>query len=190
MRQRSGINFDTPDDGVELDVELPRWSVQTAVTNGTAGAGSVSGSRQLSLSASYVQPRWRLGSSYNLNEDDRGDRRMLALFAGFRTGPISWLTELDFITDEVPGGRDRDIYASLLEGNLRIAKGHNLKLSYDFVDPSDAVSEDERERYSLVWEYSPFQLFQSRAGVRRYNGVPGNAVSNRDELFLELHAYF
>lgn len=190
VRQRSGINFNTPDDGVELSVELPQWSVQAALSNGTAGTGSVSGRQQTSLSASYVQSRWRLGASHNVIEDDRGDREMQALFAGWTTGPISWLAELDFITDKRPGGSDNEIYASLLEGNLRIAKAHNLKLSYDFVDPSDAVSEDERERYSLVWEYTPFQMFQSRVGLRRYNGVPGAPLSNRDEVFLELHAYF
>jgi len=57
VRQRSGINFDTPDDGVELGLELPRWSAQAAFTNGTAGAGSVSGKDQTSLSAAYVMPR-------------------------------------------------------------------------------------------------------------------------------------
>lgn len=190
VRQRSGINFDTPDDGVELSVELPRWSAQAAISNGTAGAGSVSGKRQTSLSATYVQSRWRLGASLNVNDDPRGDRTMHALFAGFRTGPISWLAELDFITDEIPGGPDRDIYASLIEGNWRLAPAHNLKAGYDFVDPSDAASEDERERYSLVWEYTPFQMFQSRIGIRRYNGIPGDALSNRDEVFVELHAYF
>lgn len=188
VRQRSGINFNTPDDGVELSVELPQWSVQAALSNGTAGAGSVSGRQQTSLSAAYVQSRWRLGASYNLNEDDRGDREMQALFAGWTTGPISWLAELDFITDARPGQPDRDIYASLLEGNLRVAKAHNVKLSYDFVDPSG--TDDERERYSLVWEYTPFQMFQSRVGLRRYNGVSGIPLSNRDEVFLELHAYF
>lgn len=190
VRQRSGINFNTPDDGVELSVELPQWSAQAAISNGTAGAGSISGRQQMSLSATHVRSRWRVGASYNLIEDDRGDRTMQAVFAGFRTGPISWLAELDFITDENPGGPDRDIYASMLEGNLRVSKGHNLKLTYDFVDPSDAVTEDERERYSFVWEYTPFQMFQSRIGVRRYNGVPGVAPSNRDEVFVELHAYF
>lgn len=190
VRQRSGINFATPDDGIELGVELPRWSAQAALSNGTAGAGSVSGKRQTSLSASYVQPRWRAGASYNINADDLGDRTMWALFGGLRTGPISWLAEVDFITDELPGGGDRDILASLIEGNWRAAPGHNVKLSYDFVDPADGVAEDEQERYSLVWEYTPFQMFQPRAGIRRYNGVPGNPSSNRDEVFVELHAYF
>jgi hypothetical protein len=190
VRQRSGINFDTPDDGVELGLELPRWSAQLARTNGTAGAGSRPGKDQTSLSAAYVLSRWRLGASVNLNEDPLGDREMLGLFAGFRTGPISWLAEIDTISDDLGGAGSRDIETTLLEGNWRLRKGHNLKVSYEFLDPSDLVGDDEQERYRVVWEFSPFQLFQTRIGFTSYNGVPNLSGSNRTELFLESHVYF
>lgn len=190
VRQRSGISFDTPDEGIELGLELANWSAQAAFSDGTAGAGDAPGKQQTSLSAAYVRPRWRVGASYNSNQDPLGDRRMQALFAGWRTGPISWLAELDFIHDDMPGGQDEDIYATLIEGNWRLRKGHNLKVGYEFLDPSDHVSEDEQERYSLVWEYSPIQLLQARVGYRAYNGIPSNASTNRDELFIELHAFF
>ena len=55
---------------------------------------------------------------------------------------------------------------------------------------TDDRGEDEQERYSLVWEYSPIQFVQSRVGLRSYNGIPNFPVSNRDELFAELHVYF
>ena len=190
VRQRSGINFDTPDDGVELGLELPKWSAQLAATNGTAGGGSEPGKDQTSLSATYIQPRWRVGASYNLNDDPRGDRTMYALFGGWNTGPIAWLAELDLITDDVPGFGSRDIYATLVEGNWRFGTGHNLKATYEFLDPSDAASEDEQERYSVVWEHSPIQFLQTRVGFRAYNGVPGLPLTNRDEFFAELHVYF
>ena len=190
VRQRSAINFDTPDDGIELGLELPKWSAQVASTNGTAGEGSAPGKDQWSLSAAYVQPRWRVGASYNLNEDPLGDREMQAIFAGFRTGRISWLAEIDFISDDVPSGGSSDIYATLLEGNWRFSKGHNLKATYEFLDPSDSASQDEQERYSVVWELSPMQLLQARVGLRRYNGVPEQPQTNRDEVFAELHFYF
>jgi hypothetical protein len=189
VRQRSGINFDTPDDGIELGLELPKWSAQLASTNGTAGEGSAPGKDQWSLSATYLKPRWRLGASYNLNDDPLGDRTMLALFAGFNTGPITWLAEVDFIEDDL-ASFSRETYATLFEGNWRIAKGHNLKATYEFLDPSDTASEDEQERYSVVWEHSPIQLLQTRVGFRAYNGIPSLPSSNRDELFAELHFYF
>jgi hypothetical protein len=126
----------------------------------------------------------------NFNDDPLGDRRMHALFAGFRTGPISWLAELDFIEDELLSGGDNEIFASLVEGNWRIRKGHNLKFSYDHVDPSDRVGADELERYSLIWEYSPVQLLQARIGVRSYDGISRQPATNRRELFFEAHVYF
>jgi hypothetical protein len=190
VRQRSGINFDTPDDGVEFGLELPKWSAQVAVSNGTAGAGSAPGKDQSSLSMTYVLPRWRLGTSINLNDDPLGDRRMQALFAGFRTGPVAWLAEWDFIRDDLPVGGSQDQTGSLLEGNWRIRKGHNLKVTYEFLNPSDRIGDDELERYSIVWEYSPMQLTQVRAGYRAYNGVPNQPATNRKLLFLEAHAFF
>jgi len=187
VRQSSGINFNTPDDGIELGLELANWSAQLAVSEG--GDGKSGSSNQMSLSAVYVQPRWRVGASHNVNEDPLGDREMQSVFAGFRTGPISWLAELDFITDKTPAG-DEDQYASLVEGNWRLRKGHNLKFSYEYLDPDRDRGEDEQERYSLVWEYSPIQFLQSRVGVRAYNGIPNFPISNRDEIFAELHVYF
>jgi hypothetical protein len=190
VRQRSGINFDTPDRGIELGLELPKWTAQIASSDGTAGAGSVSGKHQTSLSAAYVLPRWRLGASYNFNNDPLGDRTMLAVFAGWRTGAIAWLSELDFIEDDSPSGGQRNTYASLIEGNWRFRRAHNLKLTYEFLDPGDPAGEDEQERYSLVWEYSPIQLLQARVGLRAYNGVPNLPRTNRDDVFAEIHVYF
>ena len=189
VRQITGINFDTADHGVELGVELPRWSAQLAVTNGTAGGGESDTGKQTSLRGAYVAPRFRVGASYNYNNAALGDREMVGAFVGFRTGPISWLAEADLVTDDVDGG-ERDAEVTLVEGNLRFRRGHNLKVTYEWHDPDNDVDEDERERYSIVWEHSPMQHVQSRIGARFYNGVPEDAVSNRDVLFAELHLYF
>lgn len=190
VRQRSGLNFDTPDDGVELGLELPKWSAQAAFSNGTAGAGSRPGKDQTSLSATYVLSNWRIGSSININKDPLGDRDMFALFAGFRTGPISWLAEIDSISDDLAGGGSRDIRATLFEGNWRIRKGQNLKVGYEFLDPSNLTGDDEQERYRIVWEYSPFQLSQLRVGFVSYNGVSAIPSTNRTEFFIESHVFF
>jgi hypothetical protein len=187
VRQRSGINFRTPDDGIELGLELPKWSAQAAVTKGAEDNGS---DDRLSLSAVRVLPRWRLGVSYNKNPDPLGDREMEAVFAGWKTGPIAWLAELDFISDEISPSQTNRTYASLIEGNWRVHKGHNLKVTYEFLNPSNHQAEDEQERYSAVWEYSPIQFVQSRVGIRRYNGIPNIPTSNRNEWFAELHVYF
>lgn len=189
VRSVTGINFTTPDNGVELGLELPKWSAQVALTNGTAGAPDNDMGKQLSASASYVAARWRAGASANTNNAELGDRDMYGVFAGLRTGPISWLAEYDVVTDDVPGA-DVDIDVSLLEGNWRLAKGHNLKITYEYYDPNDLADDDELERYSLVWEHSPMQFLQARIGLRTYEGVAAVPATNRDEVFLELHGYF
>ena len=186
VRQASGVNFNSPDDGVELGLELAKWSAQVAVTSGAEGNGSED---RVSLSAAYEQPRWRVGASYNTNKDPLGDRDMQAVFAGLKTGPIAWLAELDLITDKSPAG-NTDSYATLLEGNWRVRKGHNLKFTYEYLEPNRDQGDDQQQRYSAVWEYSPIQFVQSRVGVRRYSGIASNPTSNRDELFAELHVYF
>jgi hypothetical protein len=186
VRQASGVNMRTYDEGVELGLELPKWSAQMTVTSGAQGSGS---DDRVSLSAAYVLPRWRLGASYNRNPDPLGDRDMEGVFAGWKTGPISWLAELDFITDKSSTGNN-ETYATLLEGNWRLHKGHNLKVTYEFYDPDRHRAEDQQERYSAVWEYSPVQFVQSRVGIRRYNGIPNFPTSNRNEAFAELHVYF
>jgi hypothetical protein len=190
VRQRSGINFDTPDDGVELGLELPKWSAQVAATNGTAGAGSAPGKSQVSLSASYVRPRWRAGASVNVNHDPLGDREMQGVFGGFNTGPVTWLGELDFITDDRPTGGSDKQFASLFEADWRIAKGHNLKVGVEFLDPNNHTRGDQQQRYSVVWEHAPIQLLQVRVGMRTYSGPAVQSFTNRNETFAEAHAYF
>ncbi len=184
VRQATGVNFLTPDDAIEFGMELAKWSTQVAVVEGEDGADD-----QLSASAVYVQPKWRVGASVNSSEDPFGEREMQSVFGGLKTGPISWLAELSVISDKEPSG-DHDSYATLLEGNWRLRKGHNIKVGYEFLEPDGDRDEDQQERYSFLWEYSPIQFVQSRVGVRRYNGIPNIASSNRDELFAELHVYF
>jgi hypothetical protein len=187
VRQSSSINFNTQEDGVEVGLELAKWSTQLALTEGQSSNGDVGD--HLSASAAYVLPRWRVGASYNTNDDPRGDREMIGVFAGLKTGPVAWLAEVDFISDDFRlGGRDQ--MATLLEANWRMRKGHNLKATYEFLEPDDDRDEDEQERYSLVWEYSPIQFVQTRVGFRSYNGIPNFPVTNREELFAELHVYF
>lgn len=190
IRQVTGINFNSADTGWEVGLEQGKWSAQLAVTRGTAGGPEIDSGKQYSLLVSHVTSKWRVGGSFNLNDSGFGDRQMQNVFGGLRTGKVAWLAELDYIIDEgTPTGR-RKSWASLLEANVQLKKGHNLKLSFEYYDPDDAVSEDEQNRMSVVWEYFPIQFFQSRLGYRAFNGIPQNPAQNREQLFLELHLAF
>lgn len=190
IRQVSGINMTTPDRGVEAGVELGPWSAQLAVSNGTAGAAEVDNGKQVSARAEFIQSRWRAGISLNSNNADAGDRQLGGIFAGLRTGPISWLAEADYIKDKgFPEGERKQV-VGLLEGNWLIAKGHNLKVTAEHFEPDRDVDEDERARYSVVYEFTPIQFLQLRFGARVYDGIPQNDSDNRKLAFAQMNGYF
>ena len=190
IRQVSGTTFNSSDDGVEGGLELGPWSAYLAVTNGAGGGAETNSGKQVSGLVSFVRPEWRVGLSASTNSNDAADRNMQSAFAGLRTGPVSWLASGVYVTDEgTPTGKLKQ-WATLLEGNFEAAKGHNVKLTYEYYDPNDDVRENERERYSAVWEYTPFQFTQFRLGVRKSNGIPQNNAQNATEIFLQWYAFF
>jgi hypothetical protein len=190
IRQVAGTTFNSSDDGVEGGLESGPWSASLAVTNGAGGGTETNRSKQLTGLASYVRPLWRAGLSFSANSGEAADRRMQSVFVGLRTGIVSWLASAIQVTDNSTStGRLRQ-WASLAEGNVAVAKGHNLKLTYEYHDPNRDVREDQRERYSAVWEYTPFQFTQLRAGLRKNRGIPQNNSQNATELFLQWHAFF
>ena len=190
IRQATGVNFILPDRGVQVGYESGPWSTQLSVTNGTGDGPVLESSDQVSFIANYVQPNWRAGVSFNTNNSSSGDRQMQNAFFGLKTGPVVWLGELDFISDDLPGGSSQDAVAGLIEGNWPYRKGHNLKVSYEYLDPDDNISEDHQVRWSVLWEYTPMQFLQGRFGARLYDGIPQVDVQNRDEFFVEIHAFF
>lgn len=189
IRQATGIGFATPDRGVEIGLETSTWSAQLALTNGAGGGSETDEGKQVSLRAEHIRSIWRLGASANYNDAGAGERHMEGVFAGLRTGPIAWLAEADYITDDSFPTR-RHMWAGLLEANWNYKKGHNLKLTAEYFDPDDDVEEDEQNRYSLVWEYFPIQFLQLRAGARIYDGIPQNAFQNRKIYFVQAHGFF
>ena len=171
VRQATGMNFLTPDDGVEVGLELAKWSAQLAVIE---GAGADSDGTMSALPPPTCCRSWRVGASVNTSDDAFGDREMDGVFAGLKTGPISWLAEVDFIGDDFRPA-SRDLMATLLEGNWRLRKGHNLKVSYEYLEPDDDRDEDEQERYSVVWEYyaDPVRAIARRlAPLQRHSELP------------------
>lgn len=190
IREVTGVNFAIPDRGVQAGFESGPWAAQVSITNGSGGGSETDTGKQVSLVASYVRPLWRVGISANSNNADLGDRQMQGLFVGVKTGPVVWLAEADFIADDVNSGGEQDSIAGFLEANWLLRNGHNVKISYDYFDPDDDLSEDHQVRYSLVWEFTPMQFLQGRFGARLYDGIPQINRQNRDEFFAELHGFF
>jgi hypothetical protein len=190
VRAQTSTSYASFDDGVETGLSMGSWEAQLAITNGAGGGAETNRGKQFTGTVSFVQSAWRLGVSASKNFNDGQDRTMQAVFGGLRTGLVSWLAEAVNITDEgAPTGRVSQT-ATLAEANLEVARGHNLKLTYEWLDPNRDVAEDQRERYSLVYEYSPFQFTQFRLGARKNRGIPQDDTQNTAEVFLQWHAFF
>ena len=189
VRELSGISMTTPEQGVEMGYEHAAWSAQLDLTNVPASGSGAKAGHQVTGQLVYVRPLWRLGAATSLTQSDAGNRRVAGLFAGLRTGPISWLGEIDAVRDESFAG-GRTLAAGLFEADWRIRKGHNLKFTAESYDPDRAVAEDQQARYSVVYEFTPIPFLQLRAGYRRYRGIPQSSVENQRLSFVELHGYF
>jgi hypothetical protein len=128
--------------------------------------------------------------SANFNDSEAGERKLGSVFAGLRTGPISWLGESGYVADESFVEGERKQHVGLIEANWLVAQGHNLKLTAEYFEPDDDVDEDEKSRYSVVYEFTPIQFMQLRLGARVYDGIPQNNLDNRRLAFVQLNGYF
>ncbi len=111
------------------------------------------------------------------------------MFGGVRTGPVEWLAEIDTVDSkfETPAVTQA---AGLLEADWMIAPGNNLKLTFEPFDPDRDVPGNRQSRLSFVYELTPVQFLQIRAGVRDYNGPRGIDAENTNLWFVQLHGFF
>jgi hypothetical protein len=178
-----------PDEGVEIGLESGSWSAQLAVSNGAGGGTEIDSGKQFATRAEFVQARWRAGASVLYNDTDLGDRIGGGVFGACNFGPVTLLGEVDYFDDDSIGD-GTTLLATLAEADWKIRQGHNLKLTYEWFEPNDDLDEDEQVRTGLLYEWSPIQFVQLRAGVRVYDGIPQNDNQNRKQAFLQLHGFF
>jgi hypothetical protein len=190
VQQITGINMTAPDQGVEFGVERGHWDAQLAISNGTASGPEVDHGKQYSGQLSYVESFWRVGLAANINNAAAGNKTAGGVFAGLRTGPVSWLGQFDVTDDKSQAPLAGRQLATLLEANWRIAQGHNLKLTHEYLDPNRSVHNDAQTRYSIVYELTPIQYVQIRSGFRYSDGIPQNPLQHLKIGFVELHGFF
>jgi len=186
----TGINMTTPDQGVEFGWERGHWDAQFALSNGTAGGAVNSNGKQSSAQLSYVESVWRAGVAANYNAQSVGAKSAYGIFGGLRTGPISWLAQAEITDDQSIANKQGKQLATLLEANWLIARGNNLKITDEFLNPNRAVPNGEQTRWSLVYELTPIQFVQIRTGFRWNDGIPQDNSQHGRLYFVELHGYF
>jgi hypothetical protein len=184
-RAATGFTYGTTDVGVEFGYEPGPWALHAAVTNGTGSSLENNGGKRFTASAAYVDRGYRVGGSYSANKDTQGiETTIWGINGGAQFGRVGVLAELDLIDDSMVEQR-----IALLELNLLVSRGKNVKFSYEYHDPSRDIFENARERYSLVYEPFLNQFTQLRAGVRESQGIPQNPGLNDTFSFLELHLF-
>jgi Phosphate-selective porin O and P len=186
----TGINMTTPDQGVEFGWEHGHWDAQLAVSNGTAGGAVNSNGKQYSTQLAYVESRWRVGIAANRNDQSGGAKNAFGIFGGLKTGPISWLAQAEITDDQSIANAQGKQLATLLEANWLIAKGNNLKITDELLNPNREVANGEETRWSLIYEITPIQFAQIRAGFRWKDGIPQDNAEHGRLYFVELHGYF
>ncbi len=72
VRQASGINMTTPDQGVEFGWLRGHWDGQLDVTNGTAGGTVTDSRKEFTSQLVYVESIWRTGCGGQLQRQTGG----------------------------------------------------------------------------------------------------------------------
>lgn len=185
-RSATGFTYGTTDVGVEAGFEPGPWALHVAYSNGTGSSIETNRAKRLTGSVAYVHKMFRLGGSYSTNKDAQNVvTETASLHGGVQLGRVGLLAEAGYI--ENPTDEQR---FAIAEVNFLIRRGHNLKLTYDYFDPSLAIFENARERYSVVYEPFLNQFTQVRLGLRENRGIPQNAAQNAQLVFGELHLFF
>ncbi len=198
IRQTTGFNYTNSDQGIELGVEPGTLSLAVALTNGTQGAAENNSSKQVSGLASLVFSRFRVGASASRNDAPAGRQDVVGAFGGFRLGRFAFLGEFDYIfvdpPEQLPAGfpDDPDLgdqFAAFVEGDLLLARGLNVKVTYGFLDPDRGIGENARTRLRFGVEPFITQFLQVSIFYTLLEDIP-QATADRDKLTVELHGFF
>lgn len=186
VREVTGVNMTQGDDGLELGYEAGRVSVQLAATNGNGGGPEQDDGKLFTARAALVQPTWQIGLSGYRNDTDNGDRTIGGVFAGLRTGPVVWLAEVDHVDDRPDDAPEAEQQVALLEANVALGRGHNLKLTAEGLFPDEA---EDLYRFSAVYEWFPAPYTQLRLGVRARDSDDEAAELNSEQAFVQIHVF-
>lgn len=189
IRQSTGFNYNTPDQGVEVGVEPGPLSLFLAVTNGTQGADENNSGKQYTATGVLTFPRFMLGGSTSRNSGPGSRRDVVGAFGGFNLGRFAFLGEFDFITDSPDAGAERQQFAAYLEGDFLAVPGLNVKVTYGFLDPNRDIGENARIRLRFGIEAFPIQFLQVSGFYTLLQDIP-QATSDLDRISVELHVYF
>ncbi len=190
VRQVTGFNFDSSDNGFELGFEGDSSLFNVFISNGTSAVSNNDDKFLYGIKGEYLLGDGRIGATAISNNGDSTDTQMLNLYAGYHIGELTFLAEVDWIDTRIDGSPTVKQWVGLVEANYQWAQGLNVKLTWEYYDPNRDIDEDHETRWSLLTEYTPWSNIQFRAGIRLQDSIPQRPERNLDKLFVQTHFYF
>jgi hypothetical protein len=190
-RQVTGFNFDNSDIGVEAGLDKPPFCLTASVTNGSQGQPETNKGKNGCFRVQYAWRSLIAGGSFSYNSDESvsSAQTMGGPFLGWQWGRLSLLGETDWLVDQTPAGTLRRL-AALAEGDLLVMNGLNLKIEHSYYDQDRSVAHNGQTLTRYGVEYSALLYLQLALFYDDYRFIPQNAAGNRDQLYLEAHAFF
>jgi len=194
IRARTGFNFQSPDNGVEIGWRPANLSASLAVTNGSGGGSDDNTDKRVSLISVWT---WRAASAgFSAASNKQGDvrSRLAAIHGGVKMGErLVALGEIDVGRDEEDDtGETTRRVLGYVEGRLAAMKGWDFQAAFDYHDPDTSQSGDEENRVTVGTEWFPVNHMQVRLLWRRTDRPPevrGVAFEDDREVILELHVF-
>ena len=192
VNAHSGFSFDRSVTGVEVGRTGEGLNWQVSVSEGNEDNDL---DQLVTGNAFYM---WRdvgaltsvmLGGSAAYDEPDNNGFQAYTAYGGFAAGPLALLAQGVFLDTESATADDQS-WAGYIEANWLFSDWINGKVAFDYTDPSDNASDDERNRVSIGIEPFIDEFLQLRLFYRVYNGPKTNISANRDELSVEAHLFF
>jgi len=188
IRQVTGFNFDNQDMGIEVGLAPGNTSFSLALSNGTQGSRDDNTDKAISSVGSIYLNNLILGGSFSLNESRGIDRMLFGSFASLRLGQLTLTGEIDRLSESGESNRDQLIaYGSI---NYWTRQSINLRVAFDFLDPYDEISEDEKSRVSIGLDGFITPSLNASAFYKLKKSIPQDTQGNADVLTLALHAFF
>ncbi|MGH9390536.1 MAG: hypothetical protein ACRD1Z_13045, partial [Vicinamibacteria bacterium] len=138
IRQFSGFGYSSPDIGLEVGIEPGSWSAHLAVVNGQSGGGENNRTKQFSLLVVRRLGPARLGASGSNNIGTGVRTSQVGLLGGIDLGRLALLGEIDRRedrSDDPPPRQTSHRLSALVEADLLVRRGLNVKLAHDWTDP-------------------------------------------------------
>ena len=188
IREATGFNFDNQDLGVEIGIEPGNMALSVALSNGTQGSRDRDSNKQLSSVGTIYIKNVLAGGSFSLNNSQGVKRVAWGPYAGLRLGPLTLLSEADWVRDS--GRLEQNQFIFFTSLNYWYQQSVNLRVAFDFLNPYDDLEEDERSRVTLGLNAFLTPYLETSATYRMSESIPQDIPGNADTFTLALHSFF